>query len=238
MATHYGIPFVSVIFDPLIARERISAGETVVYGDAVNEPILVKAHVEKADIIVISVGSLIPSMAIIERVRNLNRNGHILVRAAHIEHVEQLYELGADQVIPEKLEIAIDFFNRILVQRLYTRQEVNRIISHIRSMHLGELTDRDQLHKPSILDEFPNVTISALEVETGSEAEGRTVLQIRLRSRTGVTLMAIRRGEEILEHPVPETRFESKDVVYVLGNPEQVNLASEVFSALTESTPG
>ncbi len=230
MASHYSIPHVSIIFDPLLARERMNEGAAVVYGDAVNEPILKKAYVEKAGITVVSVGSLIPSMAIIERVRALSRKTHLLVRAQQTQHVEQLYRLGADQVIPEKLEIAIDFFNRILVQRLYTRQEVNRIIAHIRSMHLGELTDRDQKHVPSILDEFPNVAISALEVESGSEADDRTLLDIRLRSRTGVTLLAIRRGGEIIEHPDPETLFMDRDIVYVLGNPEQINLASELFS--------
>ena len=154
-----------------------------------------------------------------------------MVRATQTQHVEQLYELGADQVIPEKLEIAIDFFNRILVQKLHSRQEVNRIISHIRSTHLGELPSRDQKHQPTILDELPNVIISALEVEPGSEAEERTLLDIRLRSRTGVTLLAIRRGEDIIEHPEPGTMFHGKDMVYVLGNPEQINLATELFSS-------
>jgi len=35
-------------------------GDIVVYGDAVNEPILRKAHVETADIVVVSVGSIVP----------------------------------------------------------------------------------------------------------------------------------------------------------------------------------
>jgi CPA2 family monovalent cation:H+ antiporter-2 len=43
-------------------------------------------------------------------------------------------------------------------------------------------------------------------------------------------LLAIKRGAEIIEHPDPKTRFLGKDMVYVLGNPEQVNFASELFS--------
>ena len=230
MASLYDIRHVSVIFDPLIARERMTGGGTVVYGDAVNEPILMKAHVESADIVVVSVGSLIPSMAIIEKIRKLNKSVHILVRAKQTQNVEQLYRLGADQVIPEKLELAIDLFNRVLVQRLYTQRDVNRIIAHIRNIHLGEFTEKDRLHRPSILDEFPNVSISAMEVEPGSEAEGRTLIDIRLRNRTGVTLLAIKRGDGIIEHPVPDTLFHGKDIVYVLGNPEQINLASELFT--------
>ncbi len=82
-------------------------------------------------------------MAIIEKVRQLNKMGYILVRAKHIQNVEQFYKLGADQVLPEKLEIAIDLFNRMLVKRLYPQKEVNRMITHIRNMNLGVFSERD-----------------------------------------------------------------------------------------------
>ena len=101
----------------------------VLYGDAINEPILRKAHVDTADIVVISVGSIIPSMAIIEKVRHINKNAYIIVRAATIQNIEQLYKVGADQVLPEKLEIAIDMLNRVLVKRLLPQKEVNRILT-------------------------------------------------------------------------------------------------------------
>ena len=45
MAKHNNIKHISIIFDPSIAREKINNGDMVVYGDAVNEPILRKAHV-------------------------------------------------------------------------------------------------------------------------------------------------------------------------------------------------
>jgi monovalent cation:H+ antiporter-2, CPA2 family len=230
MATLNHIHHVSIIFDPLIAKERIQKGEWVVYGDAVNEPILLKAHVDSADIVLLSVGSLIPSMAIIEKVRHLNKKAYIIARAKHIENLEQLYTLGADQVLPEKLEIAIDLFNRVLVQKLYPQKEINRILTHIRNLNLGEFSEKDILNQPTIFDELPNMNISAITVELNSKASGCSLADLQLRTNTGVTLLAIRRGSEIIEHPTPKIIFEPEDTVYVLGNPEQVNLAFEVFS--------
>ena len=69
MAKLNNIKHISVIFDPLIAKNKVEEGDSVVYGDAVNEPILRKAHADTADIVVVSVGSLIPSMSIVEKVR-------------------------------------------------------------------------------------------------------------------------------------------------------------------------
>lgn len=230
MAKYNNINHVSIIFNPLIANEKIKKGDTIVYGDAVNEPILMKAHVDKAEIIVISVGSIIPAMAIIEKVRQLNKMAFILVRVKYIQNVEQFYRLGADQVLPEKLEIAIDLFNRILVKRLYTQKAVNRMLTHIRSMNLGVFSEKDLVNQPSILDEFSNINISAITIEANSQADGKSLIDINLRKKTGVTLLAIKRGSEIIEHPVPKTVFQCNDIAYVLGNPEQVNSASDLFN--------
>lgn len=229
MAKLNNLQHISIVFDPSIAREKMNSGDLVVYGDAVNEPILRKAHVETADIVVISVGSIVPCMAIIEKIRSISKNVHILVRSPYTRNVEQLYKTGADQVLPEKLEIAIDLLNRILVKRLIPQREVNRIITHIRNTNLGDFTEKDILYKPSILDEFSFINITAVTVEPGSFVEGRSVIDIDLRRKTGVTLLAIKRGSDIIEHPVPETLFVANDIAYFLGNPEQINFASELL---------
>ena len=229
MAQLNNLHHISIIFDPALAREKMNNGDIVVYGDAVNEPILRKAHVDTADIIVISVGSLIPSMAIIEKVRRINKNAYIVARGTLLENVEMLYKAGADQVLPEKLEIAIDLLNRVLVKRLLPQKEVNRILTHIRNTSLGTFSEKDIVNQPSLLDEFPNINISAVTVEQGSHVENKSLLEINLRKETGVTLLAIKRGVDVIEHPVPETIFLSEDIAYLLGNPEQINFASELL---------
>lgn len=230
MATYNNIKHVSIIFDPLVAKEKIDNKDVVVYGDAVNEPILMKAHVDTADIVLVSVGSIIPSMAIIEKVRSLNPKVFIIARTKNLQNIETLYKIGADQVLPEKLEIAIDLFNRVLLKRLYPQKDVNRILAHIRNTNLGAFTEKDIASSATIFDELPNLNISAIEVEAKSRADGKSLAEIQLRNKTGVTLLALKRGAEIIELPVPKTIFVPKDIVYVLGNPEQVNLAFELFS--------
>jgi CPA2 family monovalent cation:H+ antiporter-2 len=137
MARYNNLQHISIVFDPALAKEKMKNGDMVLYGDAGNEPILTKAHADTADIVVISVGSIIPSMAITEKVRQLNSHAHIIVRSASIQNIEQLYKVGADEVLPEKLEIAIDMFNRILERREVPNAEINRITSHIRHYFTG-----------------------------------------------------------------------------------------------------
>jgi len=229
MAKYNNIKHISIIFEPNLAREKMNEGDTVVYGDAVNEPILRKAHVEHADMVVVSVGSLIPCMAIIEKVRNLNRSAYILVRSTTIMNVEQLYKVGADEVLPEKLEIAIDLMTRIMIRRHIGQKEISRIIEGIRHRSLGNFSRKDLAHRPSVFDEFQNIHISVLNIENGSQADGKSLIGLDLRRVSGVTLLALKRGTEIIEHPPADTVLKGGDIAYIIGDPDQVELASALL---------
>jgi CPA2 family monovalent cation:H+ antiporter-2 len=235
MARYNNIRHISIIFDPTLAHEKMNEGDTVVYGDAVNEPVLRKAYAENADVVVISVGNLVPSLAIVEKVRKINNNAYILVRSATVTNIEQLYKVGADEVIPEKLEIAIDMMNRILTKRHVPNKEINRIISGIRNRSLGAFSEKDLVNKPSIFDEFHNMNISVINIGPNSSAEGMTLIGLDLRRRTGVTILAIKRGPEIIEHPAPDTVLHGSDIAYVIGEPDQVKQADALLNVSRHS---
>jgi len=234
MAKYNNIRHISIVFDPILAREKMKGGDIVVYGDAINEPVLRKALVERADVIVISIGNLVPSMAIIEKVRSINNKAYVLVRSTTVMNVEQLYRVGADEVIPEELEIAIDMMNRILTRRHMPHKEINRIITGIRNRSLGAFTEKDLVNKPSVFDEFQNMNISFLDVENNSPADGKTLIEIDLRKRTGVTILALKRGSEVIEHPSADTVLRGGDIAYVIGDPEQVREADLLLNKSVE----
>jgi CPA2 family monovalent cation:H+ antiporter-2 len=169
-------------------------------------------------------------MAITEKVRHINKSSYIIVRCTSIQNVEQLYKLGADYVLPEKLEIAIDLLNRVLIKRLIPQKEVNRIITHIRNTNLGVFSEKDEINQPSILDEFSSFSISAIKVEADSDVAGNSVHNIDIHKKTGATLLALKRGSDIIEHPESDTIIREEDIAFLLGNPEQINFAAEMFT--------
>ena len=230
MAKYMKMPHVSIIFDPALARQQQNKGDMVVYGDAQNEPILRKAHIPTADIVVISVGDYLPALSIIEKIRNMNKSVCILVRAKNIRNLDQLYGMGVDQVFPEKLEVAIDLFNRVLARRLVPRREINRIISHIRGDYYGEFLEKDIKNAPLLPDELSLLEITALLIDDGSEADGKTLLEMHLRKRTGASLLAIKRAGEVIDHPSTKLVLKGGDTAYLLGNPEQINQVAELFT--------
>jgi CPA2 family monovalent cation:H+ antiporter-2 len=224
------IEHISVVFDPAAVKDKINNGENVIYGDAVNIPILHKAHVETAEIVVVSVGNQIAASAIIEKVRLLNPSAFVITRAPSIAHVEDLYKIGADQVLAEKLEIAIDLFNRILLRRVYPQKDINLIINEMRSLKLGTMYEKDLTNVRTIVDHLPNSNIIAIEVDKGCIAEKRTLGEIGLRTKTGATILAVKKITGEIQHPTPNIEFEEKDVLYMLGNSQQIANAETIFT--------
>lgn len=222
MASRMNLPYVSIVFDPASARSRQLKGETVIYGDSMNEPILRKAHVELAGIVVISIGDAIATLGIIEKVRNMNKHVYIIARAKHVTDIEDLYQMGANEVIPEEFETAIDLFERVLKKLLVTKSEIETAISRIRDDNYGIFREVKTNNTFSLTDEIPDVEIVAIKSKNYSLFLGKSLKEIHLRKNFGLTVVAVKRGEEIFENPGSSFVFGSDDVIYILGKPEKI----------------
>jgi CPA2 family monovalent cation:H+ antiporter-2 len=227
MARYMNLPYVAIAFDPATTRQRQLKGDTIIYGDAVNEPILLKAHIDTADIIIVSIGNLITAMSVIEKIRNLNKHGHIVVRAKYVDDIEELYRIGADQVIPEEFETAIEIFERILKKKLVPQRDINIAIARIREENYGIFREEKDKSSVSVLKELPNIEISVLKIGENSPMAGKNLIEMHFRSTYKVTLIAILRNGILLEHPDPNIVFNFGDIIYIMGKPDQVADAVE-----------
>ena len=229
MASQMKLPYVSIIFDAAAARARQIKGEMVVYGDAMNEPILHKAYIEFAEIVVVSIGDAITAIGVIEKVRSLNKHAYIMVRSKHVSDIEDLYEMGADQVIPEEFETAIEMFERILKKLLIPKGEIESAISHIRDDNYGIFREKEENSTFTLTDEIPDIEIVALKASNYPLFLGSSLKELQLRKDFGLTVVAAKRGEKIFENPGSGFIFETDDVVYVLGKHEKIARLSAHF---------
>lgn len=75
------------------------------------------------------------------------------------------------------------------------------------------------------------LVIDWLPVREDSAYAGRTIGDTRLRSRTGVSVVAIVRGEDAVPAPGPEERLDSSDYLVVVGTARGVEQAVELLRA-------
>jgi CPA2 family monovalent cation:H+ antiporter-2 len=214
-----------------MARKQMEKGDQAVFGDAVNEPVLRKAYAHTAEMVIVSVGDLIKAMAIVEQVRRLNKHATIIVRSRHVTDIEELYRLGASQVIPEEFETAIDFFERILGKYLIPRMEIEKSVARIREDNYGIFRDREKVDGYSLLKDIPDIEIAAVRVGMTSPFAGKRISETAMRKRYGVTLVALKHGETIIPNPEPSAMISANDIAYIFGKPEMI---AEIVNVLSE----
>lgn len=224
------LPFTSIVFDTDRARREMEKGNLTIFGDATCEPVLRQAFVHTAELVVVSVGNLITALSIVEHIRALNKHAHVIVRTRHVTDIEELYRLGANQVIPEEFETAIDFFERILGKYLIPRMNIEQAIARTREDNYGIFRERSGVSGQSLLKDIPDIEIAAVKVGEKSLFDGKTIAQTAMRKTAGVTIVAINHGGKIVANPEPSTVINGSDIVYLLGKPGMIALASNILS--------
>lgn len=230
MIEKMGLPFTSIIFDPDRARKEMEKGHLVVFGDSTSEPVLRQAFVHTAELVVVSVGNLITAMSVVEHIRAMNKHAHVIVRTRHVTDIEELYRLGANQVIPEEFETAIDFYERILGKYLIPRIDIERSIARIREDNYGIFRDKSAVERYSLLKDIPDIEIAAVKVAENTVFVDKTIAETALRKTSGVTMVAIKHGDKIIPNPEPSTVIHENDIAYLLGKPEMIAIATSLLS--------
>jgi len=74
-----------------------------------------------------------------------------------------------------------------------------------------------------------DVEISTLRVGKRSPSVGKSLAEIELRKRYGVTILAIRRDLQILSNPGGDTKLYANDVLVILGPPNRIAGVTGLF---------
>jgi CPA2 family monovalent cation:H+ antiporter-2 len=111
-------------------RETLRAvaeeGMTTVYGDAARGPVLSAARIERARALIVTVPDPSGARAIVATARLLNPQITLVVRTRYALSVDALYELGADEVVVEEFESALELAGRVLGCFGASAEEVDR----------------------------------------------------------------------------------------------------------------
>lgn len=137
--------------------------------------------------------------------------------------------------VGKKHEIDLDDGSRLVIVTHNTgrRDVFRRADADADSEKLVELTDSEARTVGTILEGayFQPVRSQAIETMLGSDVAlewaevdadsalaGKTLAAANVRAETGVSVLAVQRGEETIANPDPDTRIEAGDTLVVLGS--------------------
>lgn len=223
-AKHAGIPYVISELNTDTVRAQKKMGEPIMYGDAVQPEILKSLQVQKAKVVVVAISDKDATQSIVANIRQFSSTVHIIVRTRFITEVEENLRLGADEVIPEEFETSVEIFTRVLNQYFIPQKIVKQFIRALRAdnyeMFRGVMK-RSPLQK--LTEQFPNLTTASFIVDKeGHGITGKSIAETNIRQRFGVTLIGVKRDNEINTQIGPETKILLGDTVFVFGKPEDL----------------
>ena len=216
----FGLPFVVIERDPQKAEQLKAREIPVVIGDAIHETVLREAVPERASLVVIALPDFYYAQQVFRTLKGLNPELPIVARAHWGPEREQLFREGITEVIQPEFEGAIEMIRHTLMHADVDSLSVEDHIHEMRQQRYGRLVQswlqrEDPTHRAHKFQE--------ISLPDGSPLIGHSLEACRVRERFGVSVLAIRRrGGELVSNPSPETVFQARDRVLVMGSPSQM----------------
>ena len=225
------IPYVVLEMNSNTVREMKKKGEPIYFGDGTSKEILHKLNIKRARLLVIAISDPSSTRRIVSIARHENPDIYIIVRTRYIVEVDDLRQLGADEVIPEEFETSIEIFARVLHQYSFPRNIILDMVEKIRSNSYTTLRNID-VPKRHLFEEYewlPEIEIDGFMIPKGSHLSGKTIKDLQVRKKTGVTIIAVRRDKKVYTVTDPDFRLKDRDFVLFIGDRKNLHDALKYF---------
>jgi monovalent cation:H+ antiporter-2, CPA2 family len=231
-----GIPYKILDMDPALVRWAKNTGEPISFGDGTRPEMLHRMSIGQARVLVVAVSDPMATARIVSQARRLRPELYTIVRTRYLAEIEHLYRLGANQVIPEEFETSVEIFARVLQQYHIPRNIIALQVELIRKEHYGTLRGlRLQGKRLDELSQFlAGTTTDTFLLTENSPAIGKSLEKIELRSRTGITVIAVVREGESIYNPGPDFLLAAGDILVLLGSHKALDGASQILSPSNE----
>jgi CPA2 family monovalent cation:H+ antiporter-2 len=229
-----GLPYVVLALDAEAVDRARREGEPIFYGDVTNPEVLKKSGIAHAQVFVFAISDPVATRRAVAHARRLNPTLHIIARTKYVGEIDALYNLGANEVIAEEFETSLEILGRVLFHLLVPATLIEQQIAEIRSERYEMFRHP---HPPGSAQERLAALLSQTRAEVvtvavGTEADGKTLAELSIRSRTGASVIAVLRGSESYPNPSPSFTVACGDWLVLLGREEEVKLAEDLLAGI------
>ncbi|MGH7363878.1 MAG: TrkA C-terminal domain-containing protein, partial [Candidatus Methylomirabilales bacterium] len=163
--------------------------------------------------------------------REANPKLYIVARTRYAVQVDDLYRLGADEVISEDFETSIEIFARVLRRYQVPRNVIGEQINQIRRERYEMLREVAVPAQTlgSLAGALGAVGVESFRLRADSPAVGRSLRDLDLRTRTAVTVVALVREGQSRSSPDPGAPLAPGDTLVCIGAAADVERAGALL---------
>lgn len=221
------IRYVVVELNPTTVRTAQRRGVPILFGDASRPEILESAGIRRARVVVFAISDLAGVRRSVQLARRLNPELEVIVRTRMLRDVDPLRHAGADDIVAEEFEAAIEIFTRVLERYRVPRNVIRTQTRLLRdeTYRMLRVTAPSPQAQAAAIEALGQGATDLYQVGAESRAAGRTLAELDLRRRTGASVIAVVRGERSAPNPSPQVALETGDVLVLVGGHQEVDRA-------------
>ena len=226
------IPYRVLEMDPDLVRSAKAGGEPISFGDGTRPEILQQVGIQQARVLVIAISDPAATARLVFQARRLRADLYIIVRTRYVAEIDHLYRLGANQVIPEEFETSVEIFARVLQEYHVPRNVISLQVDLIRKEHYGTLRGiRFQGRQLDALSQFlVGTTSDIFSIVEASPAVGKSLEEINLPSKSGVSVIAVVRDGKSYPNVGNDFKFAVGDILILLGGHKALDDAAQILN--------
>ncbi len=205
-----GVPFITVDLEISSVQAAQQLGYAALLGDATLDETLQQAGIERAICLVAALPKDAENLYVVLSAKALNPELRIIARASTAEALQKLERAGADAVVSPYITGG---------KRMAAAAIRPQIVDFVDGILTGA-------NRELYLEEF------RLDPEVCS-CVGQTLMELKLRARTGALIVALRRTDgTLIGGPTPDIDLRSGDLLICMGTSDQLRQLNQILEPI------
>lgn len=228
------IPYVILEMNSVTVSEMKKKGEPIYYGDGTSIDVLKHLGLDRARAVVIAISDPSATRRIVSIIRKENKDVYVIVRTRYVAEVDDLKKLGASEVIPEEFETSIEISSRVLKYYHFPTNVILDVADTLREDSYKALR-RVVIPKHTLYDyssALKDLEVESYLVTNKCSLVNKSIRELEIRKKTKVTIIAVKRGEQLFINPDPDFVFEENDIIIFVGKGADINKAVSYFNEI------
>lgn len=225
------LPFTAIEMNADTVRQHRANGIDILIGDSTRPQVLQAAGIRSARVLVLAINDAEATRNTVALARAMAPNVRIVARANYIGEVDRLHRIGANEVVPQELETAVELMARTLRHFLVPDDEIERRVQVLRDTVPNHRRAAPDLPMdPVELGYFvPGIEVQVAAVQPGSALADRSLVDLEFRRRTGINVIAVKHDAEISTNVDPTRTLVAGDLLVLLGPAAQMADAKDLL---------
>lgn len=226
-----GFDFVVIELDFRNIEKLKEMGCPAIYGDASNSTVLEAAGAKKASMIIVTIPSVMISSLVIESVKKIRPEIKIIARAENTDYAIDLMEQNVFATIQPDFEAGLEMVRQSLFHLGLSPAAIQKFIDRLHFERIKKISSPESYDRN--MDNFKNATdlfrMRWVEIPPGSKALGKSIAEMDIRKKTGISIVGIYSDEKLRPNPDPSYVFKCSDLLAVIGEQSSLNVFDELI---------